>query len=211
MAKGNNASNNRAARVKAMQAEQARKERRWRIGIAVAAAVPVLALVLALLLPFLLGARTPGGEAAPIDGVRTFEGLSANHVDTPVDYAQNPPVGGDHTGYWQNCGIYTEPITPVEPAVHSLEHGAVWITYDPALPSDQVTRLQSLVRGKPYAMLSPMEGLPSPVVASAWGLQYQAQDASDAQLATFLTRYMQGPQTPEKGAACFGGVGTPQA
>lgn len=208
MARSKKAAHDRAARVQAMQAEQARKERRWRVGIALAAAVPVLALLAAVLLPFLLGARSVD-PSAPIEGVQTYEGLSANHVATPVQYAQTPPVGGDHAGYWQNCGIYTEPIQPIEPAVHSLEHGAVWITYDPALPADQVAKLQGLVRGKPYAMLSPMPGLPSPVVASAWGLQYQAQDSSDAQLSAFLTRYMQGPQTPERGAACFGGVGTP--
>lgn len=213
MVKKNNARSDRSARVAAMQAEQARKDRRWKIGIAVAAAIPVLALVAALVLPLAMGVRTPTAAPAsgPIDGVQTYAGLSANHVTTPVTYAQNPPVGGDHTGHWQNCGIYDQPITPIEPAVHSLEHGAVWITYDPALGGDEVGKLRSLVRGKPYAMLSPMEGLPSPVVASAWGLQLTVDSASDERLGTFLATYMQGPQTPERGAACFSGVGSPVA
>lgn len=206
------AASDRTARVAAMQAEQKRKEQRWRIGIGAAAAIPVLALVAALVLPLAMGMRsTTPAASGPIDGVQTFSGLSANHVSTPVTYAQHPPAGGDHTGHWQNCGIYDAPIAPVEPAVHSLEHGAVWITYDPALAQDQVGTLRSLVRGKPYAMLSPMEGLPSPVVASAWGLQLAVDSASDDRLPTFLATYMQGPQTPERGAACFGGVGTPVA
>ena len=135
MAQDKKVASDRAARVAAMQAEQARKDKRWRLGIALAASIPVLALLAAVLLPFLLGARnTTTGGPEPIAGLQTFEGLSANHVTSPVQYAQQPPVGGDHTGYWQNCGIYDEPIQPLEPAVHSLEHGAVWITYDPSLP-----------------------------------------------------------------------------
>ena len=93
--------------------------------------------------------------------------------------------------------------------MHSLEHGAVWITYDPSLSSDEVGTLRALARNKPYAMLSPMEGLPAPIVASAWGLQITAESASDERLPSFLATYMQGPQTPERGASCFGGVGTP--
>lgn len=208
----NRPSNARAEKIAALQAEQARKERRWRLGIVIAAAVPVLALLAAFLIPFLTDARNMDRSASGgVDGVQTFTGLSSQHVTTPVTYAQHPPVGGDHTAVWQNCGIYTDPIVPIEPAVHALEHGAVWITHDPALAADQVERLHSLVRGKPYALLSPMEGLPSPVVASAWGLQLQVPDAADPRLGGFLTQYMQGPQTPERGAACFGGVGTPAA
>ena len=211
MGRKNVASSDRAARVAAMQAEQARKDRRWRIGIAAAAALPVVALVVALVLPLAMGMRSNETPVAsgPIEGVQTFSGLTANHVSTAVQYAQQPPVGGDHTGYWQNCGIYDEPIDPIEPAVHSLEHGAVWITYDPSLSSDEVGTLRALARNKPYAMLSPMEGLPAPIVASAWGLQITAESASDERLPSFLATYMQGPQTPERGASCFGGVGTP--
>lgn len=199
----------RAQRLSRLQAEQTRKDRRWKIGITAAAAVPVLALVAAFAIPFAQQTQGRPPAAAATD-VQTFTGLARDHVSTPVTYAQHPPVGGAHTAHWQNCGIYSEPIAPVEPAVHSLEHGAVWITYDPSLPSDQVGALRSLVRGKPYAMLSPMRDLPSPVVASAWGLQMQAADASDPRLPTFLNDHLQGPQTPERGAACFGGVGTPQ-
>lgn len=148
---------------------------------------------------------------APIEGVRQFPGQERGHVaeGVTITYDPLPPVGGQHYATWQNCGIYTEPIRN-EYAVHSLEHGAVWITYQPDLPADQVAVLQSKVRGREYALLSPFPGLSSPIVASAWGLQLQLDDANDPQLDRFLRRYMQGPQTPEPGAACFGGVGNPQ-
>ena len=76
----------------------------------------------------------PGQTAAPLPGeppgVKTYTGLARNHVDTPVDYPQSPPVGGPHWPVWQNCQYYDTSV-PNERAVHSLEHGAVWITYLP--------------------------------------------------------------------------------
>jgi hypothetical protein len=167
------------------------------IGGGIAAVVVILIIVRVLL-------------SAPqsIQGVQTFSNVPAGHSDQPVAYPQTPPVGGVHNFTWQNCGIYDEPI-PSENAVHSLEHGAVWITYDPNLPAADVEALRALVRGRSYTLLSPFPGLPGPVYASAWGVQLKADGASDPRLASFLTEYRQGPQTPEPGAACSGGAGTP--
>ena len=143
-----------------------------------------------------------------IAGVVTYSNLSRNHVQGHVNYPQIPPVGGDHSADLLNCGIYTSPVAN-ENAVHSLEHGAVWITYQPGLSAADVTRLQNLVRGRDYVILSPYDGLPSPVVVSAWGLQLKVSSASDPRIAQFLSKYIQGPQTPEHGASCSGGVGSP--
>jgi hypothetical protein len=147
-------------------------------------------------------------STAAIEGVQVIPGLERNHVEGTVQYKQTPPAGGPHNAVWQNCGIYDQPIIQ-EHAVHSLEHGAVWITYRPDLPADQVEILRSQVRGNGYALLSPYPELPVPIVASAWGIQLQLDEAGDPRLNTFLRKYMQGPQTPELGAACVQGTGTP--
>jgi hypothetical protein len=55
-------------------------------------------------------------------------------------------------------------------------------------------------------VLSPYPGLPAPVVASAWGKQLKLTGADDPRLAAFIREYRQGPQTPEPGAACTGGL-----
>jgi Protein of unknown function (DUF3105) len=166
-----------------------------------------LLVVAAIVVAVVLLVQSQSGD---ITGIVTYSNLSRNHTEKSVTYAQIPPVGGDHSASWQTCGIYSSPV-PNEHAVHSLEHGAVWITYQPTLDGQSIEQLRSLVRGHDHALLSPYPGLPSPVVISAWGLQLRVTSASDARLARFISKHENGPQTPEPGAACSGsgGVGTP--
>ena len=148
-------------------------------------------------------ASTPPGE------VETFEvGPAGKHTQADVDYEQTPPAGGEHNPVWQNQGFYTEPVRD-ENAVHTLEHGAVWITYQPDLPQAQKDRIRELVEGQTCMLASPYPDLPSPVVASAWGKQLQLESADSPDLERFTRSYRQGPQTPEPGATCTSGVGTP--
>ncbi len=147
--------------------------------------------------------------SGPPGGVQTYDvGPGGEHTEGAVDYAQSPPVGGEHNSIWQNCGFYEEPIRS-ETAVHSLEHGAVWITYSPDLPQNEVARLRDLAQSNDYVLVSPYPDLDSPVVASAWGKQLNLESAEDPDLERFIGAYSQGPQTPEPGAACTGGIGNP--
>ncbi len=172
---------------------------RWWVVILGGGAMITVALIVYLLSP---------KQIPLLNGVITYSNLSRDHSDLPQTYAQIPPVGGMHNPVPQNCGVYDQPVNS-ENAVHSLEHGAVWITYRPDLPANAVQHLRDLARGHTHVLVSPYPGLPKPVVASAWGLQLPLDDPNDARLPLFITRYEQGPQTPEPGAACTGGVGTP--
>jgi Protein of unknown function (DUF3105) len=145
----------------------------------------------------------------PPEGVKTYDvGPAGQHTEGEVDYEQSPPAGGEHNPVWQNCGYYAEPVRD-ENAVHSLEHGAVWITYSPDLSEDEVERLRDIAENETYVLVSPYEGLPSPVVASAWGKQLSLESAEEPDLERFIGAYRQGPQTPEPGAVCTGGIGQP--
>ena len=159
-------------------------------------------------------AATSGGTTTTVNlasRVQTFSGLSQVHTQDPVNYPQTPPVGGPHFPVWMNCGYYAQPLQN-ELAVHSMEHGAVWITYRPDLPSAQVSILRNFTKA-PYVLVSPWKDatLPAPVVASAWGLQLKADTAGDPYVKAFVEMYANGPQTPEKGPPCTGGFGTPQS
>ncbi len=144
-------------------------------------------------------------ERRPPPGVVTFANLSRTHTQEQVTYEQVPPVGGQHAPIWQNCGFYDQPVAN-ETAVHSLEHGAVWITYRPDLPSEQIDRLRQLAESQSFLLVSPYPGLPAPVVASAWGTQLRLDSADDPRLEQFVRAYRLGPQTPERGARCDGGT-----
>jgi putative peptide zinc metalloprotease protein len=146
---------------------------------------------------------------APPSNVQTFQVISREHVDQPVTYEQLPPVGGNHAPIWQNCGFYDTPV-PSENAVHSMEHGAVWITYSPDLPASQVSTLRRLAYRQPYVLVSLYPDLPAPVVASAWGTQLFLESARDLDLEAFIQAYRLGERAPESGEPCIDGVGSPK-
>ncbi|MCU6482195.1 DUF3105 domain-containing protein [Arthrobacter sp. A2-55] len=148
---------------------------------------------------------TAEAARAPIAGVQAYPDLTRNHVPTPVGYPQQPGVGGDHAATWTNCGIYSAPVNEGR-AVHSLEHGAVWISYKPDLSLPEVGTLTALAKGKPYVLLSPNPGQAAAVTASAWGTQLEVPSAGDSRLPVFIKAYAMGPQTPEPGAPCSGGT-----
>ena len=145
-------------------------------------------------------------DLKPPGEVRSYEvGPAGQHTEEDVDYEQSPPAGGEHDDVWQNAGFYEQPVRD-ENAVHTLEHGAVWIAYSPDLPADEKDRIRELVEGQTCMLASPYEGLSSPIVASAWGKQLSLESAGSSDLERFIRAYRQGPQTPEPGATCTGGT-----
>lgn len=144
-----------------------------------------------------------------ITGIVNHPRPSAGHEsDIVYEFTELPPVGGTHNPAWQNCGIYDQPVE-AQYAIHSMEHGAVWITYQPELAQEDVNQLQDMVRGEGYIILSPWPNLQSPIVMTAWGLQLELDSADDGRIQDFIDRYRVGPQTPERGASCSGAVGEP--
>lgn len=207
----------RLEKVEAFKKKQASERRNRRIGAA-AGIVGGLA-VIALIVTAIVVTSQPKVDPTTvvIGDVQTFDGLEGSgHVDTIVDYeadyAMNPPAGGVHSPTWLNCGVYTEPV-PNENAVHALEHGAVWITYDAAALSEgdiaTLEKLGTASKNQGYLVVSPYAGIPSPVVVSAWGFQLPLDDVNDPRLEQFIAKYLLASTAPEPGAACVGGVDGP--
>lgn len=191
----------RAEKVAALKAKQAKEKRNWMLGIGGAAIGGVA--VIAIVVGVVVSSATPPVDPTTIEieGLQTFDTVEAQHVQTAVDYEMTPPAGGPHNPSWLNCGIYEEEV-PNEYAVHSLEHGAVWVTYDPE--QVQGADLDALRSAMPrsYMILSPFPGLEAPVVASAWGVQVALDGVDDPRLSDFIVKYRQSPDTPEPGALC---------
>jgi hypothetical protein len=140
--------------------------------------------------------------------VQLYPEASADHTTAEVDYDPLPPVGGNHDGAWLNCGVYNEQQRN-ENAVHALEHGAIWITYDPALiDPNQVDSLIALAPDT-YTVISPYPGLGEAMAVSAWGAQLRFTDVADPAVIEFIEQFWQSPDGPEPGAPCTGGIDGP--
>lgn len=201
---GSNAQRRREEREKKiaqMRTDDTKRSRRSNalltVGLVMAVVVTVGGVVWAV------QAGTEDATPGALDNVQTFEYGAGKHtpgVDDTVEYDESPPVGGEHSPIWLECKFYDEPIEN-EKAVHSLEHGAVWITYDPALPESDVETLRDRL-DENYTLLSPYEGQEAAVVVTAWNTQLELDGVDDPRLDDFVTEYRQGPQTPEPGASC---------
>lgn len=146
-----------------------------------------------------------------IEGVQTFPDKSEYHRHVPEVQPPDgniPPPFGEHLNAWQNCGIYDQPVE-LGNALHSLEHGAVWLTYAPSLDASQVAELQSMVRGHDFVLMSPYPSQTDHVVLTGWGVQLVIESLPDDRIEKFIAYYELGPQNPEPGAPCSGAIGNP--
>jgi Protein of unknown function (DUF3105) len=175
----------------------------------IAAAVAVLVFAAAVLTYAVL--QVNEAEAGRVDAVDEIEGVQTfdyaagqQHVTTPVTYEQSPPVGGPHDGEWADCtGTVYDVQIRQENAVHSLEHGAVWITYDPEVVSGDALDTLTAFADESGRMVSPNPGQDSAISLQSWNHQLKVDSGDDpriAQFADFLTYNQE--FYPEPGASC---------
>ncbi|HEU0087703.1 MAG TPA: DUF3105 domain-containing protein [Pseudonocardiaceae bacterium] len=155
---------------------------------------------------------TPTAEnkdpSAQIEGVVTEDySHRRGHVSATqrVAYDHFPPFGGPHDATWAACNgvVYDKPVRN-ENMVHPLEHGAVWITYNPDhVTGDALQALKDRVEGQGYLMLSPYPGLDTPISLQSWGHQLKLSDAKDKRIDQFIQSLRLNEYTyPEVGASC---------
>lgn len=174
------------------------------------ALVVVLALIGVLIIAGVVVAATMLASEEPVgrdlSEVASYPDLGNQHSPDDLDYPQTPPAGGPHAPVWLDCGVYDEPVRD-ENAVHDLEHGTVWITYDPDLDEDAVDELVAALPQN--GILSPYDGLPAPVVVTVWGKQLELTGSDDPRLGLFIEEFGNGVTAPEPFASCAGGVRDP--
>ncbi len=194
----NQAQKRSSGRKEMRRAAVEREERRRRLLLGLLAAGGLIVLGGILAFTFL---------RPSIEGVSKFSGVVREHdVDAKFPPSGLPPVGGAHTTSWQTCGVYDAPVSTVL-AVHSLEHGAVWISYHPDLPADDVARLKEQANGDIWVLVSPFPNQDKPVVLTAWSVQLALDSATDERIPQFIERYR--AKGPEPGQTCQNGVGNP--
>ena len=170
----------------------------------------VVGACLAIVLVAVSCSSNPTGASLLLDGVEYLAVVSREHTDQDLDYPTRPPAGGDHLGIWHNCGVYTVPLLD-EAAVHSLEHGAVWVTYRPDLGAEAILGLTGGLINREKLLVSPHPDQTPPVVVTAWARQLVLDGPDDRRLEAFISRLTDGDAAPEARVTCQGGIGRPPA
>ncbi|MGH2731154.1 MAG: DUF3105 domain-containing protein, partial [Actinomycetota bacterium] len=193
------------------EAARRRKQRRERL-IRRAGLVAVAAVVFWFL--FLRG-----GLPSEINGhpIRTFNvSLTAaeSHSDQPQTYESVPPVAGIHNPAPAPCGIYGTPLpnetVTNEMMVHTLEHGAVGILYDPGLDPQQIEQIEAIVGGfDDHVFSAPYTGMDTPIALTAWEHLLKLDTFERATITEFIDVFAEGGSAPEANQACSNEVNEP--
>ncbi|MFD3517860.1 DUF3105 domain-containing protein [Streptomyces sp. NPDC058657] len=207
------ATTSRKARIEEMRRAEKARERRNKLIALVTGGAVLAGLIGFGAYVFMKESDKKDSEAAaakaPIRDEKVWDAkkLGRKHVTKEVGYPMTPPVGGDHHQAWMNCqgDVYAKPV-PNKHAVHSLEHGAVWVTYNDKAPKGEIDKLAKKVAKTQYSLMSPVKEQAGAIMLSAWGKQVTVTGADDPRVNQFFTRYVMGPQTPEPGAACSNGL-----
>lgn len=151
-----------------------------------------------------VGAATDNGTDRPFSYPAYKAALHVS-ADQRVAYDRFPPVGGPHDGQWAACDgvVYTTAVRD-ENMVHTLEHGAIWIAYNPdTVKGGELDTLKGLVNGQTFISMSPYPGLKTKVSLQAWAHQLQLDSVTDPRIQQFITALRQNPFVyPETGARC---------
>jgi hypothetical protein len=142
-----------------------------------------------------------------IPGVVFERAAGRSHRQGHIDYpGKHPPSGGDHNPAPLTCGFYDQQ-PPDEFAVHSLEHGAVWIAFDPSLSAADVAVLRAFTT-LDHVLVTPYAGMDTPITLVAWEHRLELPSATDPRIKQFVDEFRNASSAPERGAACTG-VGQP--
>lgn len=161
-----------------------------------------------------LGALALGGwrwvaSLAPVgaDRSQSFPNLGREHVPagTIVQYNSNPPTSGSHYSEWVSEKFYDKEI-PDGHLVHNLEHGDVWISYNPRIAPEIKSRLKKFASSK--VVITARFGNEKDISLAAWtrldNFNLENGVLDEARVSDFIKRYLN--RGPEKvmGAATGG-------
>ncbi|MCE7008091.1 DUF3105 domain-containing protein [Kibdelosporangium philippinense] len=148
--------------------------------------------------------QDPSDDIAGVVKVKYEQGQHVNATQR-VAYDHSPPFGGPHDNIWADCNgmVYATPVRS-ENMVHMLEHGAVWIAYNPDLVKGaDLDVLRSKVSGQDFIAMSPYPGLDKPFSLQSWGHQLKLDNVNDERVDQFIQALKRNNwQFPEPGARC---------
>jgi len=148
----------------------------------------------------------PQGE----DFSQAISEMGASHIaigSFHEQYNSNPPTSGPHYANAARAGFRGDTDIPDENIVHSLEHGAIWISYLPSVPEEVVDELKRIAGG--FVIVTARRANETDIALAAWGrldtfnLGTQPLDAQ--RIRDFISRYTN--KGPEKVSPTVHGQG----
>ncbi len=162
----------------------------------------------ALVLTAMLAAACGGSSIGDDPRLQQFddEFTTAVQAHVPagpeVTYATTPPYGGPHWSVPLRCGIYEEEQR-FEPIVHTMEHGAIVLYYQPlVLDAEAVGEMRlaasQLLREGARLILTPSTRIGTPVAIASWGRLLLMDEFEEDTLRDFIEAF-EGDAPEERG------------
>ena len=180
-----------------LQRRIARQRRNRRIGLVALALVAIIAVVVVVVQPGKVEVLSPAealeqsateAQAAGCDKVattppyepakndRTHIGAAGTGILTPPplsSYPTIPPASGPHDPTPWSAGVQNSP-PPVFQTIHSLEHAAAIVWYNPSAPSEQISELKAFYR----SYLASKEGAGTKIILAPYSYPEEGQAGS---------------------------------
>ena len=117
------------------------------------------------------------------------------------EYNSVPPTSGTHSPFWAQCGVYLQAIPDIV-QVHSLEHGAVLIQYNPDIDPADISALEAFAREKDsHVVVAPNPDEVSFIVVTAWTVRMELSTLDLVAVEAFWLDYAN--EGPERVACPF--------
>ena len=142
---------------------------------------------------------------ANCDDVEELEEQEAGHIEAGAEhepYSSSPPTSGPHYEVPAETTFFTEQIPP-EQVLHTMEHGAIAIWYQPDAPQETLDDIEAVTAQEPAATVTlPYTDLESPYTfaMTGWGVVQKCEKVSQEVVDDFRRDYQgEGPEeiTPQ--------------
>jgi hypothetical protein len=179
-------------------AKRYRQQQRARLVRIVVLLASIAAVVWFLFLRGGIPNAIAGHDLEHFDTFTSESAANQLHTSDPITYEENPPVSGQHSPIPADCGVYGQPLRN-ENMVHSLEHGAVGILYQPTLPVEEIREVEAIVEDYDSHVLSaPYEGLEDPYTIVAWAHLMRLDSFDREAVLEFIDVFRQAGDAPEE-------------
>ena len=152
-----------------------------------------LATVVAGFIAVIIVSKIPAPPEPPRPGIEQAD-HGREHVSSKEYGGDQPPTSGSHANpvAW---GVYDTEVRD-DQVIHVMEHGGIYVSYQPDLPQDQIEKLKKLL-SEPFSnpefqpkkiVLAPRAANKSPIELSSWRRSESLASYDQKKIEEYITR-----------------------